>query len=121
MSSPTQTREDGTQQFPFIARQGLLFELEVTGVRSDGGILDLSGRTGAGQMRRNIEDPTIAATFTVTLTQPTMGVAVVSLGADVTAALNVGDYVADVEFSLTISDVVGTSLFYVRVIREVTR
>lgn len=119
--SCTQQIEDGTFQKPFTIRQGLTFTLELQGTTYNGGVLDLTGRTGSGQLRTNFSDVASAASFTVALTAATRGIAQATMGADITAALAPGTYLADFEFSLSASDVIGTQTLYVKVVREVTQ
>ncbi len=113
----------GTKLAPFKARQGLTFVIEACVTTPVGMQLDLTNRAGFAQIKLNISDISPAATFAVVATNPTLGIATLTLGATVTAGLVPGLYIGDVEFVLGTDpeDVVGSQVFYVDVQPEVTK
>ena len=86
----------------FYIDQGADFSTTLYLTDSNGDVLNLTGYTGLGQMRKTYGSSTIAATFTLALTAAT-GQVTVTLTDVQTAALSSGRYVYD----LVITDVSG--------------
>jgi hypothetical protein len=124
----TSKKRTGTKNSPFFMKKGLTFSLNLV-VTTDGAPtnLDSPARTGRSHLRRSgdqfIGTAVASATMTVTITNGPRGKATVSLGASLTAGLNPGLYVADVEFENDIDaeDVIGSNIFYVEVGEEATK
>ena len=126
----------GTQADPFILKKGKNFGILTTVKNTNGSGFDLTNYTGRAQMRRLATDtgPPVA-TFTVTNRNQTTerGKADITLppttsqtgGNGVDPDIAPGEYVADVEFEETAGpdpdDVVGSAVFHVRVLAEVTK
>ena len=113
--------EDGSIERPFTVRQGRTLTLEVQVETYEGRPYDLTGRTGRGHMRFNLEDIVEVAAFTVTLTSPTRGVAEAVISAEVVEGIDPGFYVADFEFELDSTDVIGSGTYHIQVTRGITR
>lgn len=71
----------------------------------DGLAVDLTGFTGAAQIRKEYSSSNVAATFTVTIT-PEDGKIELTLTAAQTANIVAGDYVYDCELTRTASNTV---------------
>ena len=81
--------------------QGASFKAEIDVKDADGDALDLTGFTGAGQMRKTYASST-ATNFTVEFKSPrTTGTLTISLTATQTNAIKAGRYVYDVEITKT--------------------
>tara|TARA_B100000282_G_C31616939_1_gene437510 strand:- start:326 stop:667 length:342 start_codon:yes stop_codon:yes gene_type:complete len=81
--------------------QGASFKAEIDVKDADGDALDLTGFTGAGQMRKTYASST-ATNFTVEFKNPrTTGTLTISLTAAQTNAIKAGRYVYDVEITKT--------------------
>lgn len=81
--------------------QGASFKAEIDVKDADGDALDLTGFTGAGQMRKTYASST-ATNFTVEFKNPrTTGTLTISLTATQTNAIKAGRYVYDVEITKT--------------------
>jgi len=81
--------------------QGASFKAEIDVKDADGDALDLTGFTGAGQMRKTYSSST-KTDFTVEFKNPrTSGTMSISLTAAQTNALKAGRYVYDVEVTKT--------------------
>jgi len=81
--------------------QGASFKAEIDVKDADGDALDLTGFTGAGQMRKTYSSST-KTDFTVEFKNPrTSGTMSISLTATQTNALKAGRYVYDVEVTKT--------------------
>ena len=126
------TERDGSQDAPYLLKQGRTFALVVC-VRRNGSAVDLSSpaRTGRSQLRKLASDigPAVAA-FSVTIRNQTTdrGKADVTLGATASQATNnppiaPGLYQADVEFvnDGDPDDVLASDVFFVEVTPEVTK
>ena len=81
--------------------QGASFKAEIDVKDADGDALDLTGFTGAGQMRKTYASST-TTNFTVEFKNPrTTGTLTISLTATQTNAIKAGRYVYDVEITKT--------------------
>ena len=81
--------------------QGASFKAEIDVKDADGDALNLTGFTGAGQMRKTYSSST-ATNFAVEFKDPrTTGTLTISLSASDTNALKAGRYVYDVEITKT--------------------
>ena len=81
--------------------QGASFKAEIDVKDADGDALDLTGFTGAGQMRKTYASSS-ATNFTVEFKNPrTTGTLTISLTAAQTNAIKAGRYVYDVEITKT--------------------
>ncbi len=101
--------------------QGANFFTTIMLADADGIALDLTGYTGAAQMRKEYSSANAAATFTVTITAVD-GQVDLTLTAAQTANLIAGDYVYDCELTLTASNTVSRIVEgKVKVTPEVTR
>ena len=81
--------------------QGASFKAEIDVKDADGDALDLTGFTGAGQMRKTYASSS-ATNFTVEFKNPrTTGTLTISLTASQTNAIKAGRYVYDVEITKT--------------------
>lgn len=78
--------------------QGATFTAQVAVSDSNGDILDLTGYTASGQIRKTYTSST-AITFTATIESPTTGNVNVGLTAAQTGAMKPGRYVYDVEIT----------------------
>ena len=74
--------------------QGTDFSITVDVTDSDGEILDMTGYSAAGQIRKTYESSTISATFTTSI-NASGGQVTLSLTDTVTSALAAGRYVYD--------------------------
>ena len=80
--------------------QGASFKAEIDVKDADGDALDLTGFTGAGQMRKTYASST-ATNFTASIQSASNGTVRISLTATQTNALKAGRYVYDVEITKT--------------------
>ena len=80
--------------------QGSDFSAEVVVEDSTGNIANLTGYTGAGQIRKTYTSTT-ATNFTAVVSSATNGVVTISLGNSVTNGMKAGRYVYDVEITKT--------------------
>ena len=78
--------------------QGATFTAEVAVSGSDGAILDLTGYTAEGQIRKTYTSST-SIDFTTTIEVPATGNVTISLSAAQTGAMKPGRYVYDVEIT----------------------
>lgn len=85
--------------------QGVTFSTEITIADDFGNPVDLSNATLASQVRKSFISTT-AWLFTITVTDPTNGVVVLSMTADQTGAMKPGRYVYDAQYQLTNGNVV---------------
>ena len=79
--------------------QGTDFFSVITVEDVAGNVVDLTGYTAAGQIRKTYASNTIAATFGASITQPTNGKISLTLNALTTGAMKPGRYVYDVEIT----------------------
>lgn len=79
--------------------QGSDFSSVVTVSNSDGALVDLTGYTYRGQIRKTYSSST-AVDFTVTANTPTNGELTITLTAAQTGAMKAGRFVYDVEIEL---------------------
>ena len=79
--------------------QGSDFSSVVTVSNSDGALVDLTGYTYRGQIRKTYSSST-AVDFTVTANTPTNGELTITLTAAQTGAMKAGRFVYDVEIDL---------------------
>jgi hypothetical protein len=79
--------------------QGTTFNTTVTLTDSNGNVIDITGYTGAAQMRKHFTSST-AKTFTVELGS-TSGSITLSMSANTTANIEAGRYLYDVELTDT--------------------
>lgn len=82
-----------TNRLDVIIRQGSKFEQTFTAKNSDGTVKDLTGFTARMQVRSVVASTTILMEATtgngrIAITAPLTGVVAVTVGADITAALN---------------------------------
>jgi hypothetical protein len=80
--------------------QGSDFSAEVVVEDSSGDVADLSGYTGAGQIRKTYTSST-KVDFGVVVTNATSGLLTLTLSNTVTNAMKAGRYVYDVEITKT--------------------
>lgn len=78
--------------------QGATFTAEVAVSDNDGAILDLTGYTAEGQIRKTYTSST-SIDFTAAIEAPTTGNVNISLSAAQTGAMKPGRYVYDVEIT----------------------
>jgi hypothetical protein len=79
-----------------ILDQGTTFTTYLALTDTDGSVLDLTGYTARGQIRKWYTSNSYT-TFTITITQPTDGYINLSLTANTTANMEPGRYVYDIE------------------------
>ncbi len=79
--------------------QGADFFSVITVEDITGNVVDLSGYSAAGQVRKTYASNTIAATFGASITQPANGKISLTLPASTTGAMKAGRYVYDVEIT----------------------
>ena len=79
--------------------QGTDFFSVITVEDVAGNVVDLTGYSAAGQIRKTYASNTIAATFGASITQPTNGKISLTLNALTTGAMKAGRYVYDVEIT----------------------
>ena len=87
--------------------QGTTFSADIDVTDADGDILNLTGYTVAGQMRKSYNSTTFTA-FSASVSNATGGVVTIGLSATQTNALKAGRYVYDVE--ITASDATVTRI-----------
>lgn len=88
-----------------VVDQGANYFSSIYLTDADGIAIDLTGYTGAAQIRKEHTSNTAAAAFTVTITSAN-GQVDMSLTAAQTANIVAGEYVYDCELTLTASNVV---------------
>jgi hypothetical protein len=82
--------------------QGTTFSSTITVYNTDDTLFDLTGYTGASQIRKSYSSSSASATFTVSFASDrTTGELTLSLTAAQTASLDEGRYVYDVEVTKT--------------------
>ena len=91
----------------FTIDQGTTFSADIDVTDADGDILNLTGYTVAGQMRKSYNSTTFTA-FSASVSNATGGVVTIGLSATQTNALKAGRYVYDVE--ITASDATVTRI-----------
>tara|TARA_B100000287_G_scaffold329767_1_gene314313 strand:- start:936 stop:1271 length:336 start_codon:yes stop_codon:yes gene_type:complete len=79
--------------------QGSDFFSVITVEDITGNVVDLTGYSAAGQVRKTYASNTIAATFGASITQPTLGKISLTLPATTTSAMKAGRFVYDVEIT----------------------
>lgn len=102
-----------------VVDQGADFSTSITVTNDDGGVISLSGYTGAAQMRKHYTSTT-ATNFTVTIDED-LGKVVLSLSSTQTANLTPGRYVYDCELRSSGNTVSRVLEGIVTVTPEVTR
>ena len=80
--------------------QGADFSAEIVVQDSSGTVANLTGYTGAGQIRKTYSSTT-ATNFAVTIVSVTQGVLSIALSNSVTNGMKAGRYVYDVEITKT--------------------
>ena len=80
--------------------QGSDFSAEIIVEDSNGDVANLTGYTGAGQIRKTYSSST-ATNFVVTVTNATQGLLTLTLANSVTNAMKAGRFVYDVEITET--------------------
>jgi hypothetical protein len=80
--------------------QGADFSAEIIVQDSSGTVANLTGYTGAGQIRKTYSSTT-ATNFAVTIVSVTQGVLSIALSNSVTNGMKAGRYVYDVEITKT--------------------
>ena len=80
--------------------QGADFSAEIVVQDSTGTVANLTGYTGAGQIRKTYSSTT-ATNFAVTIVSVTQGVLSIALSNSVTNGMKAGRYVYDVEITKT--------------------
>jgi|TARA_R110000823_G_scaffold274134_1_gene393087 hypothetical protein len=80
--------------------QGADFSAEIIVQDSSGTVANLTGYTGAGQIRKTYSSTT-ATNFVVTIVSVTQGVLSIALSNSVTNGMKAGRYVYDVEITKT--------------------
>ncbi len=80
--------------------QGADFSAEIVVQDSTGTVANLTGYTGAGQIRKTYSSTT-ATNFVVTIVSVTQGILSISLSNSVTNGMKAGRYVYDVEITKT--------------------
>ena len=79
-----------------VLDQGTTFLTYLALTNTDGSVLDLTGYTARGQIRKWYTSNSYT-TFTITITQPTDGYINLALTANTTANMEPGRYVYDIE------------------------
>lgn len=104
----------------FTLEQGATFNRQMT-IKENNSALNLTGYTGAMQLRSSYDASTVALSITVSITNASQGILNISATSSSTAALTEGIYVYDLE--LTNSSGIVTRLLQgqVTVSPEVTR
>lgn len=81
-----------------VVDQGATFETTINLTDDDGDLVDLTGYTGASQVRKHYTSSTPSANIAVTLDNAN-GTITLSMSANITANLVAGRYVYDVELT----------------------
>jgi hypothetical protein len=76
--------------------QGSDFALDLV-LKENGSAMDLTNYSGRGQLRSTHESTTVAASFTITKTNPTGGALKIELSNSASTAMAAGQYVYDIE------------------------
>ena len=79
--------------------QGSDFLSVITVEDTTGNVVNLTGHTAAGQVRKTYASNTVSATFGASITQPTQGKISLTLPASTTNGMKFGRYVYDVEIT----------------------
>ena len=79
-----------------VVEQGTSFARKLTVTNKDGSAFNLTGWSGAGDIKKTYSSLNPSATFTVTIPTPTNGEVNISLSTKETATLAAGRYVYDV-------------------------
>lgn len=109
-------------QYDIEIEQGSTFEWEIQVLDTDGTTpLSLAGFLIRSMIRKKYEDAAATETFTVTITNESNGIFVLSLSATETAAIAKGRYVYDVELEDINGKVVKLYRGNVTVIPEATK
>ena len=106
--------------FNFTIEQGATFNRQLT-VSENNSALNLTGFTGAMQLRSNHESSTVALSVTVAIVNATQGLISISASSSSTAALEEGIYVYDLEITSSTGVVTRLLQGEVTVSPEVTR
>ena len=101
--------------------QGTTFTTNITLDDVDGVPFDLTDVTAKSQIRKSYYSANTTAEFTVTITTPTSGVILLTLGAPTTANIAAGRYVYDVAIKDTANTVTRVLEGIVNVIPQVTK
>jgi len=114
-----------TVRSDIVIQQGSLYELNVQAKNSDGTVKDLTGYSGKMQVRKTPSDSTVlleasTANGRITINGPG-GVVMISVGADITAALDWSVAYYDLEISTTATNVLRLLQGYATLSKEVTR
>ena len=84
--------------YNFILEQGATFARTLT-VKENNSAMDLTGYSVASKMRSTHDSGTVVGTFTCTISNASGGVITMALTASVTAAIEEGIYVYDLEIT----------------------
>ena len=101
--------------------QGSDFLSVITVEDTTGNVVNLTGYTAAGQVRKSNRANTFSATFGASITQPTQGKISVTLPASTTNGMKFGRYVYDVEITSSVGSVSRVIEGQVEVMPGVTR
>ena len=84
--------------YNFIVEQGATFTRQLT-VKENNSVMDLTGYSVASKMRSTHDTSTVAGTFTCTVSNASGGIITVAMTSSVTAAIEEGIYVYDLEIT----------------------
>ena len=82
--------------YNFIVEQGATFTRQLT-VKENNSVMDLTGYSVASKMRSTHDTSTVAGTFTCTVSNASGGIITVAMTSSVTADIEEGIYVYDLE------------------------
>ena len=84
--------------YNFIVEQGATFTRQLT-VKENNSVMDLTGYSVASKMRSTHDTSTVAGTFTCTVSNASGGIITVAMTSSVTADIEEGIYVYDLEIT----------------------
>ena len=84
--------------YNFIVEQGATFNRQLT-VKENNSVMDLTGYSVASKMRSTNDTSTVAGTFTCTVSNASGGIITVAMTSSVTADIEEGIYVYDLEIT----------------------
>lgn len=101
--------------------QGATFSRTITIKDASNVVVDITNDTFAGQVRKRHQSGTVEASFTFTITDGANGEVTATISATDTAAMDTGEFVYDIEWTNTGSNVVRLLEGTATVTPEVTR
>ena len=84
--------------YNFVLDQGATFSRQLT-VKDNGSVMNLTGYSVASKMRSTHDSSTVVGTFTCTVSNASGGIITVAMTSSVTAAIEEGIYVYDLEIT----------------------